>query len=172
MAERKGKEKETKKIISDDVEKFFRDVWGKVVDYACMGAEEASKFSSTAKTRVDIETLKFKRGKIVRMLGERYWDLCEKDSSLVLAGTREIMREIRGIDKEIADLEKEASKAKKPVKKEPAKKTPAKAATPKRKVPAQRKAPVKKADSGKSTTKKTPAQKPAAKTSKPTEDKE
>ena len=80
--EKKQAEKETKKIVSEDVENFFRDVWGKVVEYASLGAEEATKVSATAKTRVDIETLKFKRGKVLKMLGERYWELVEKDPSL------------------------------------------------------------------------------------------
>ncbi|MDT8396812.1 MAG: hypothetical protein RRA32_10295, partial [bacterium] len=90
MTEKKKSEKETRKGINEDVENFFRDVWGKVVEYASLGAEEASKVSMTAKTRVDIETLKFKRGKVVKMLGERYWDLVEKDPALTVAGTGEL----------------------------------------------------------------------------------
>ena len=92
--EKKKSEKETRRVINEDVEHFFRDVWGKVVEYASLGAEEATKVSTTAKTRVDIETLKFKRGKVVKMLGERYWDLVEKDSALTVAGTGEILPKI------------------------------------------------------------------------------
>ncbi|MCJ7500621.1 hypothetical protein MUP29_10220, partial [bacterium] len=68
MTEKKKAEK-AKKMVTEDVENFFRDIWGKVVEYAALGAEEATKVSVTAKTRVDIETLKFKRGKFLKMLG-------------------------------------------------------------------------------------------------------
>jgi len=156
MTEKKKAEKETKKIATEDVEKFFRDVWGKVVEYASLGAEEATKVSSTAKTRVDIETLKFKRGKLLKMLGERYWDIVEKDASLAVAGTGEILRQIKGIDKEVAGLEKEiASKAhkaeKKTSKKKAAPKKPARKPAAK-KTAAAKKPPVKKADAGKAAT--------------------
>jgi len=123
MTENKQNEKEAKKNISDDVEKFFRDVWGRVVEYASFGAEEATKVSSSAKIRVDIETLKFKRGKLLKMLGERYWDLVAKDSSLTVTGTGEILRQIKALDKEVHKLEKDLAKkpAKKSTKKQPAK---------------------------------------------------
>jgi hypothetical protein len=161
-AEKKA-EKEAKKMISEDVEGFFRDVWGKVVEYASIGAEEATKVSATAKTRVDIETLKFKRGKVLKMLGERYWDLVEKDSALTVSGTGEIIRQIKGIDRELKGLEKEmtqkAEKAeKKATKKKAAPKKPAaaKKAAPKKavektktaKAPAAKKAAPKKATVG------------------------
>jgi colicin import membrane protein len=155
MTEKKDEqnsEKETRKAVSEDVERFFRDVWGKVVEYASLGAEEATKLSTTAKTRVDIETLKFKRGKIIKMLGERYLDLCEKDPSLVLKGTTEILSDIRNLDKEIISLEKEMAKEKKAEKKKPAK-SAAKKAAPK-KTPAKKKAPAKKAAPAKATGKK------------------
>jgi len=155
--EKKQAEKETKKIVSEDVENFFRDVWGKVVEYASLGAEEATKVSATAKTRVDIETLKFKRGKVLKMLGERYWELVEKDSSLTVAGTGEIIRQIKGIDREIKGLEKEvAKKTQKAEKREAKKKTAtkkpaaAKKAAPK-KAPAKKKPAAKKTTAGEST---------------------
>ncbi len=122
----KDKEKEAKKMVTEDVEKFFRDVWGKVVEYASIGAEEATKVSATAKTRVDIETLKFKRGKLLKMLGERYWDLVEKDPSLTVAGTGEIIRQIKGIDREVQGLEKEVAKKAQKAEKKEAKKQEAK----------------------------------------------
>jgi len=148
MTEKKKAEKEAKKIVTEDVESFFRDVWGKVVEYASLGAEEATKVSATAKTRVDIETLKFKRGKLLKMLGERYWDLVEKDSSLTIAGTGEIIRQIKGIDREVSSLEKEmAKKTQKAEKKEAKKKAP-----PKKPAAAKKAAP-----------KKAAAKKPAAK---------
>ena len=148
MTEKKKAEKETKKMVTEDVEKFFRDVWGKVVEYASLGAEEATKVSATAKTRVDIETLKFKRGKLLKMLGERYWELVEKDSSVTVAGTGEILKQIKGIDREISGLEKEiAKKTQKAEKKEARKKEPAAKAAAAKKAPA----------------KKTAAKKPAAK---------
>jgi len=136
MTEKKKTEKETKRIATEDVEKFFRDVWGKVVEYASLGAEEATKVSATAKTRVDIETLKFKRGKLLKMLGEKYWEIVDKDASMTVAGTGEILRQIKGIDKEVVSLEKELAhktpksgkkaSAKKPAPKKPAKKPAAK----------------------------------------------
>ena len=136
MTEKKKAEKETKKIVTEDVESFFRDVWGKVVEYASLGAEEATKVSATAKTRVDIETLKFKRGKLLKMLGERYWDLVEKDASLTVAGTGEIIRQIKGLDREVKGLEKEmaekAQKAEKKVAQKAAKKASKKKAAPKK----------------------------------------
>ena len=149
MTEKK-REKDAKKIVSEDVEKFFRDVWGKVVEYASLGAEEATKLSSTAKVRVDVETLKFKKGKVIKMLGERYLDLCTRDSSLALPGTKEILREIKEIDKEIRTLEKEmkqAGKTEKPEKekttKTTAKKSPAGKTTVRKKAPAKKTAPKK-----------------------------
>jgi hypothetical protein len=155
MSAKKKSEKETRKVINEDVEHFFRDVWGKVVEYASLGAEEATKVSSTAKTRVDIETLKFKRGKVVKMLGERYWDLVEKDSTLTVAGTGEIIKQVKSIDREIAQLEKELTQK--------AEKAAEKAAAKAAKKPAAKKPAAKKAPAKKAATKKAPAKKPAAK---------
>jgi len=151
-------DQETKKVISEDVEVFFRDVWGKVVEYASLGAEEASKVSTTAKTKVDIETLKFKKGKMVKILGDRYLEACEKDKSLAVDGTKETLKQIRAIDREIKALEKglvpkkPKSKAKKkpaakkaPVKKAALKKTGAKAAKPKKAASSKAKPAAKKA---------------------------
>jgi hypothetical protein len=162
MTEKKNTEKETKKMATEDVERFFRDVWGKVVEYASLGAEEATKVSVTAKTRVDIETLKFKRGKLLKMLGERYWDLVEKDSSLTVAGTGEIIRQIKGIDREVSGLEKEVAKKAQKAEKKAAKKkaAPKKPAAAKKAAP--KKAPAKK---------KPAAKKPAASKSKKSEEK-
>lgn len=129
MAEKKQSEKETKKIITEDVERFFRDVWGKVVEYASMGAEEATKMSATAKTRVDIETLKFKRGKLAKLLGERYFDEWLKDSSVAVKGMTDTLRQIKKVDAEVRKLEKEIDKARskaKPKPKSTKKKTTAK----------------------------------------------
>ena len=158
----KQTEKEARKIISDDVENFFRDVWGKVVEYASMGAEEATKLSSTAKVRVDVETLKFRKGKVIKMLGERYLELCEKTPSSALPGTKEILKTLQGIDKEIKTLEKELSKGKKPVKK-PAKtalsKAPAGKTTPAEKAASPKEAPSRK--KGPSVKKAPAAKKPA-----------
>jgi len=160
--EKKQAEKEAKKIVSEDVENFFRDVWGKVVEYASLGAEEATKVSTTAKTRVDIETLKFKRGKVLKMLGERYWELVEKDSSLTVAGTGEIVRQIKGIDREIKGLEKEVAKKTQKAEKKEAKKKPAPKKPAAAKKAAPKKAPAKK---------KPAAKKPAADKSKKGEEK-
>jgi hypothetical protein len=154
MTEKKKAEKEAKKIVTEDVESFFRDVWGKVVEYASLGAEEATKVSVTAKTRVDIETLKFKRGKLLKMLGERYWDLVEKDSSLTVAGTGEIIRQIKGLDREVSSLEKEMAKKTEKAEKKAAKK---------KKAPAKKPAAAKKAAPKKAAPKKPAAKKPAAK---------
>jgi hypothetical protein len=168
--EKKQSEKETRKVINEDVENFFRDVWGKVVEYASLGAEEATKVSTTAKTRVDIETLKFKRGKVIKMLGERYWDLVAKDASLTVPGTGEIIKQVKSIGREIAQLEKELTQkaekaaekaAKKPAKKAAAKKPAAKKAPAKKAAP--KKAAAKKAPTKKAATKKPAAKKPAAK---------
>jgi hypothetical protein len=160
-------EKETRKVINEDMENFFRDVWGKVVEYASLGAEEASKVSLTAKTRVDIETLKFKRGKVIKMLGERYWDLVEKDAALTVAGTGEIIRQIKTINREIAQLEKEMTqKAEKSAERTAAKKAAPKkpaAKKPAAKKPAAKKVPAKKAAPKKPAAKKAPAAKPEVK---------
>jgi len=165
-AKKKKSEKEAKKMISEDVEGFFRDVWGKVVEYASIGAEEATKVSATAKTRVDIETLKFKRGKLLKMLGERYWDLIEKDSSLTVAGTGEIIRQIKGIDREVSGLEKEVAKKTQKAEKKEAKKKAAPKTPPKKPAAAKKAAPKKTAAA-----KKPAAKKPAASKSKKSEEK-
>ncbi len=163
MTKNKKAEKEAKKMVTEDVENFFRDVWGKVVEYASLGAEEATKVSVSAKTRVDIETLKFKRGKVLKMLGERYWDLVEKDSSLTVAGTGEIIRQIKGIDRELNDLEKEVTKkAKKADQKEAKKKAAPK--PPKKPAAAKKAAPKKTAAAKKPAAKKTQAKKEPTKT--------
>ncbi len=170
MPEKKKAEKEAKKMVTEDMENFFRDIWGKVVEYASLGAEEATKVSVTAKTRVDIETLKFKRGKLLKMLGERYWDLIEKDSSLTVAGTGEILRQIKGIDKEIKGLEKEKpGKAQKSEKKTAKKKAAPK--KPPKKPAAAKKAPPKKDPAAKKPSPKKTAtvKKPAAAKSAPEE---
>ena len=159
MPEKKKAEKEAKKMVTEDVENFFRDIWGKVVEYASLGAEEATKVSVTAKTRVDIETLKFKRGKLLKMLGERYWDLIEKDSSLTVAGTGELLRQIKGIDKEVKGLEKEMAKKTEKAEKKASKKK----AAPKK--PPKKPAAAKKASPKKTAT----AKKPAAAESTPEE---
>ena len=163
-------EKETRKVISDDVENFFRDVWGRVVEYASIGAEEATKVSVSAKTRVDIETLKFKRGKVVKMLGERYWELVTKDDALTVAGTGEIIRQIKGIDKEIKGLEKEMAAKTQKSEKKTAKKKAAPKKPPKKPAAAKKASPKKAPVAKKASPKKTPtAKKPAAAKSTPEE---
>ena len=161
MTEKKRSEKETRKVISDDVDKFFRDMWSKVVEYASLGAEEATKVSTTAKTRVDIETLKFKKGKLLKLLGERYWDLVEKDSKLTVAGTGEIIRQIKAIDKEVSSLEKEVAKKTEKAEKKSAKKKPAPKPAAKKPAAAKKAAPKKKPAARKTTaTKSRAASKP------------
>ena len=163
MPEKKKAEKETKKQVTEDVENFFRDVWGKVVEYASLGAEEATKVSTTAKTRVDLETLKFKRGKVLKMLGERYWELVEKDSALTVAGTGEIIRQIKGIDREIKSLEKEiATKTHKAEEKAAKKKAAPKKAPTKKPAAAKKAAPKKSAAAKKPAAKKAAAEKSPA----------
>lgn len=170
MPEKKKAEKEVKKMVTEDVENFFRDVWGKVVEYASLGAEEATKVSVTAKTRVDIETLKFKRGKLLKMLGERYWDLVEKDSSLTVAGTGEMLRQIKGIDKEVKSLEKEMAKKTEKAEKKASKKKAAPKKPPKKPAAAKKAAPKKAPAAKKASPKRTAtAKKPAAAESTPEE---
>jgi hypothetical protein len=167
MTKNKKAEKEAKKMVTEDVENFFRDVWGKVVEYASLGAEEATKVSISAKTRVDIETLKFKRGKVLKMLGERYWNLVEKDSSLTVAGTGEIIRQIKGIDRELNGLEKEVTKKTKKADQKAAKKEAKKKAAPKppkKPAAAKKAAPKKTAAAKKPAAKKTQAKKEPTKT--------
>jgi hypothetical protein len=121
--------KETGKSRTEDVESFIKDFWGKVVEYASLGAEEASKVSTTAKMRVDIETLKFKRGKLAKLLGERYFDEWLKDSSVAVKGMTDTLRQIKKVDAEVRKLEKEIDKARskaKPKPKSTKKKTTAK----------------------------------------------
>ena len=170
MTDKKKAEKEAKKMVTEDVENFFRDVWGKVVEYASLGAEEATKVSATAKTRVDIETLKFKRGKLLKMLGERYWDLIEKDSTLTVAGTGEIVRQIKGIDKEVKGLEKEMAKKTEKAEKKASKKKAAPKKPPKKPATAKKAAPKKAPAAKKASPKKTAtAKKPVAAKSTPAE---
>ena len=113
-ATRNKKEKpkeETEKRRAEEVEGFIKDLWGKVVEYASLGAEEATKVSSTAKMRVDIETLKFKRGKLAKLLGERYFAEWLNDPSMAVKGTKEILRQVKQVDSEIQKLEKDINKA-------------------------------------------------------------
>ena len=159
----KKAEKEAKKMMSEDVENFFRDVWGKVVEYASLGAEEATKVSASAKTRVDIETLKFKRGKLLKMLGERYWELVAKDSSLTVSGTGEIIRQIKSLDREIRGLEKEINKKDaKAAKKPAAKKAQPRKAAASKKGTSTRSAAAGKSTARKKTTTRKTTRKPAA----------
>lgn len=138
--------------FAEDAENFLKDFWGKVVEYASLGAEEASKVSSTAKIRVDIETLKFKRGKLAKILGERFYDEWLKDSKVAVTGSRDLLRQIKKLDADVKKMEKEISKAQG--------KTKPKASSTRKKKPA-----AKKPAAGKSTTAKKPAsKKPANKT--------
>ena len=127
MAEKKKTEtgEESKKNISAEVENILKDVWGKVVEYASMGAEEATKVSSTAKMKVDIETLKFKRGKMAKLLGERVFSEWERDSSISVPGTRDTLRQIKKIDREVIKLEKDITRSKTKTKSKAGKKTAA-----------------------------------------------
>ncbi len=104
------KRKKSTSAVTEDAENFLKDFWGKVVEYASLGAEEASKVSSTAKTRVDIETLKFKRGKLAKILGERFYDEWLKDSGAAVTGTRDLLRQIKRLDTDLKKLEKEMSR--------------------------------------------------------------
>ena len=114
-AEKKDKKekKDTRKQLSDDVEGFVKDIWGKVVEYATAGAEEASNVSTSAKTRIDIETLKFRRSKLTRTLGEQYYEQWENDSSVAITGTRKALGQVKKVNKEIADLEARITRARK-----------------------------------------------------------
>lgn len=106
----KQDEKTTGKF-AEDAENLLKDFWGKVVEYASIGAEEASKVSSTAKTRVDIETLKFKRGKLAKILGERFYDEWLKDSGVAATGTKDLLRQIKRLDADVKKMEKEIAKS-------------------------------------------------------------
>jgi hypothetical protein len=106
------KSKKSTGAFTEDAENLLKEFWGKVVEYASLGAEEASKVSSTAKTRADIETLKFKRGKLAKILGERFYDEWLKDSGVAATGTRDLLREIKRLDADVRKLEKEISKTK------------------------------------------------------------
>ncbi|GBE14876.1 hypothetical protein BMS3Abin14_00928 [bacterium BMS3Abin14] len=129
--ERDDTTEDTEKSQGNAAEGLLKEFWGKVVEYASLGAEEASKVSSTAKMRVDIETLKFKRGKLSKVLGERYFDEWLKDSSLAVKETRDLLRQIKGVDQELKKLEKESAgkggktRAGKKTKSAPARKKPA-----------------------------------------------
>ncbi len=147
----KKEKKDTRKQLSDDVDGFVKDLWGKVVEYATVGAEEASNVSTTARTRIDIETLKFKRNKLSRTLGEQYYKQWESDSSVGITGTKKMLGQIKKIDKEITDLEALITKARKK-KPAPAKK---KAAKLKKPAAARKTAPKRKAASSPSAAKAT-----------------
>jgi hypothetical protein len=147
----KKEKKDTRKQLSDDVDGFVKDLWGKVVEYAMVGAEEASNVSTTARTRIDIETLKFKRNKLSRTLGEQYYKQWESDSSVAITGTKKMLGQIKKIDKEITNLEAQITKARKK-KPTPAKK---KAAKLKKPAAARKTAPKRKAASSPSAAKAT-----------------
>jgi len=144
----KKEKKDTRKQLSDDVEGFVKDLWGKVVEYATTGVEEASNVSTSAKTRIDIETLKFRRSKLARTLGEQYYKQWENDSSVAITGTKKALAQIKKVDKEITDLEAQIAGArkKKPVPAKKKKPAPAKKKTagPKKPASARKAAPKKK----------------------------
>ncbi len=152
----KKEKKDTRKQLSDDVEGFVKDLWGKVVEYATAGVEEASNVSTSAKTRIDIETLKFRRSKLARTLGEQYYEQWENDSSVAIKGTKKALAQIKKVDKEITDLGAQIAVARKK-KPAPAKKKAAKPDKPAagRKA-ASKKKPAASATAGKPT-KKTPS---------------
>ena len=152
----KKDKKKTGKQFSDEVEGFARELWTKVVEYATVGVEEASNVSSSAKMRIDIETLKFKRGKLSRTLGEQYYKGWADDPSVAVAGTKKILDQIKKLDGEVAGLEARIAKAK------PDKPSPPSAKAPVRKAPA-RKAPAKKKTAAKKTSTAGTAKKPGAK---------
>ncbi len=147
----KKEKKHTRKQLSDDVDGFVKDLWGNVVEYAMVGAEEASNVSTTARTRIDIETLKFKRNKLSKTLGEQYYKQWESDSSVARTGTKKMLGQIKKIDKEITNLEAQITKARKK-KPTPAKK---KAAKLKKPAAARKTAPKRKAASSPSAAKAT-----------------
>ncbi len=148
------KNKKSTGAASEDAENFLKEFWGKIVEYASLGAEEASKVSSTAKTRVDIETLKFKRGKLAKILGERFYDEWLKDSGAAVTGTKDLLRQIKQLDTDLKKLEKEISRT-------PTKARPKPGATTKTKPKTRRKTGSKtsttKKPAKKQSTRKTPA---------------
>jgi len=125
------KSKKSTGAPTEDAENLLKEFWGKVVEYASLGAEEASKVSSTAKTRVDIETLKFKRGKLAKILGERFYDEWLKDSGVAATGTRDLLRQIKRLDADVKKLEKQISKTQTKARSKPSAKTKAKPETKK-----------------------------------------
>ncbi len=94
-----------RRLISEDLDRLLKEAWSKVVEYASIGAEEASRISSAAKIRVDIETLRYRRGRLLKTLGERYFRSCGQDPDKGVDGTRETMRQILGLERDITDLE-------------------------------------------------------------------
>jgi hypothetical protein len=132
------KNKKSTGAFTEDAENLLKEFWGKVVEYASLGAEEASKVSSTAKTRVDIETLKFKRGL--------------KDSGVAATGTRDLLRQIKRLDADVKKLEKQIAKAQPKTRSKPSATAKAKPETKKR---AGSKASTEKKPTKKQSTKKT-----------------
>jgi hypothetical protein len=146
------KNKKSTGAFTEDAENLLKEFWGKVVEYASLGAEEASKVSSTAKTRVDIETLKFKRGKLAKILGERFYDEWLKDSGVAATGTRDLLRQIKRLDADVKKLEKQIAKAQPKTRSKPSATAKAKPETKKR---AGSKASTEKKPTKKQSTKKT-----------------
>lgn len=128
------KKTDFKKNLSEDLERLLKDAWNKVVEYASIGAEEATRMSATAKVRVDVETLRFKRGKLLKTLGERYYNSCSGNPDLGVSGTKEVIRQIKGLEQEISALEKSMAEIRRKKEKEQ-KEAKAKESQPARETP-------------------------------------
>ncbi len=84
-----------------------RELLEKMRDYVEAGAEEASRLTSTARMRVDLEAARFRRSLLFKDLGKRAFAAWEKKKMEPLPGTEPLMREIREIDEEIRRLGRE-----------------------------------------------------------------
>jgi hypothetical protein len=81
-----------------------RDLLEKMRDYVEVGAAEASRLTSTARMRVDLETARFRRSLLFKDLGKRTFAAWDKKKAEAFPGTEPLLREIRDIDEEIIEL--------------------------------------------------------------------
>jgi hypothetical protein len=85
---------------------LVREVWEKLLEYAEAGAAEASRITSIARERVDLETARHRRRGLFKELGKRCYAAWERARAQPLPGTEPLLREIHEVEEEIRELKR------------------------------------------------------------------
>ncbi len=86
-----------------------RELWEKVREYVETGTEEASRLTATARLRVDMETLRYRRRGLFKELGKRVYAGWEQGKGEPVPGTDPILRDLRELDEEIRELARQVA---------------------------------------------------------------